>query len=170
KLTPWSHAAATRLRASPRATAPPNVAHAPNDSADSCSPEEPRRRYCMVVSLPRDPRGAVDGGLQSNARPRYPRPGGTSMRGSMQRLRDLAARLLARPDEIMLSLGAGGELLVARLRALLSLLILAMPLVAAFGGAKSSEVVTGLGLALFVNLMAQTWLALARRQLRYGWL
>ncbi|HZW18252.1 MAG TPA: GGDEF domain-containing protein [Luteimonas sp.] len=70
----------------------------------------------------------------------------------------------------MLSLGAGGELLVARLRALLSLLILAMPLVAAVGGAKTSEVVIGLALAVFVNLMAQIWLALARRQLRYGWL
>src|SRR5690606_39033108 len=52
----------------------------------------------------------------------------------------------------------------------LPILILAMPLVAAFGGAKSSEVVIGLGLAVFVNLMAQIWLALARRQLRYDWL
>ncbi|GAB3307094.1 GGDEF domain-containing protein [Luteimonas notoginsengisoli] len=92
------------------------------------------------------------------------------MRGSIQGIKDLVARLLARPDEIMLSLGAGGELLVARLRALLSLLILAMPLIAALGGAKSSEVLIGLGLAVFVNLMAQIWLALARRPLRYGWL
>src|SRR3546814_11179299 len=70
----------------------------------------------------------------------------------------------------MLSLGASGELLVARLRALLSLLILAMPLIAALGGAKSGEVVVGLGLAVFTNLMAQIWLVLARRQLRYSWL
>src|SRR3546814_1511471 len=70
----------------------------------------------------------------------------------------------------MLSLGAGGELLVARLRALLSLLILAMPLIAALGGAKSGEVVIGLGLGVFTNLMAQIWLVLARRQLRYSWL
>src|SRR3546814_15937065 len=92
------------------------------------------------------------------------------MFGATQPLKDLRARLLAQPDEIMLSLGAGGELLVARLRALLSLLILAMPLVAALGGAKSSEVVIGLTLAVFVNLMAQIWLALARRPLRYHWL
>src|SRR3546814_11530647 len=45
-----------------------------------------------------------------------------------------------------------------------------MPLVAALGGAKSSEVVIGLTLAVFVNLMAQIWLALARRPLRYHWL
>src|SRR3546814_21132342 len=70
----------------------------------------------------------------------------------------------------MLSLGAGGELRVARLRALLSLLILAMPLIAALGGAKSREVVIGLGLAVFTNLMAQIWLVLPRRQLRYSWL
>src|SRR3546814_5009336 len=47
---PWSQAAATRLRASPRATRLPNVAHAPKDSADSCRPEEPRRRYCIGIS------------------------------------------------------------------------------------------------------------------------
>jgi diguanylate cyclase (GGDEF)-like protein len=92
------------------------------------------------------------------------------MSASIQRLKDLVARLLARPDEIMLTLGAGGELLVARLRAVLSLLILAMPLIGAAGGARSSEVLIGLGLAVFTNLMAQIWLALARRPRRYGWL
>lgn len=92
------------------------------------------------------------------------------MSGSMRGLKDLMARLLARPDEIMLALGAGGELLVARLRALLSLLILALPLIGAAGGARWGEVLVGLGLAVFTNLMAQIWLALAHRQRRYGWL
>ena len=92
------------------------------------------------------------------------------MSAPMQRLKDLVTRLLARPDEIMLTLGAGGELLVARLRAVLSLLILSMPLIAAAGGAKSSEVLIGLGMAVFTNLMAQIWLAFARRPRRYGWL
>jgi diguanylate cyclase (GGDEF)-like protein len=92
------------------------------------------------------------------------------MPGSLQRLKGLVARLLAQPDEIMLTLGAGGELLVARLRAVLSLLILVMPLIAAAGGARSSEVLIGLALAVFTNLMAQIWLALARRPRRYGWL
>jgi len=92
------------------------------------------------------------------------------MPAPMQRLKDLVARLLAQPDEIMLTLGAGGELLVARLRAVLSLLILAMPLLGAAGGARSSEVLIGLGLAVFTNLMAQIWLALARKTRRYGWL
>ena len=91
------------------------------------------------------------------------------MRESIDNLKGLVDRLLARPDEIMLSLGAGGELLVARLRALLSLLILVMPIVGALAGSKTSEVVIGLSLAVFINLMAQIWLGLARRPLRYGW-
>src|SRR3546814_2276612 len=101
---------------------------------------------------------------------RYAARRGICMLASIQGMKDMVARLVARPDEIMLSLGASGELLVARLRALLSLLILAMPLIAALGGVKSGEVVVGLGLAVFTNLMVQIWLVLARRQLRYRWL
>ncbi|MGV8930798.1 MAG: GGDEF domain-containing protein [Luteimonas sp.] len=92
------------------------------------------------------------------------------MRTSIQRMKDLVARLLARPDETMLMLGADGELLVAQLRAFLSLLVLALPLVNAAGGAKSSEVVIGLAVAVITNLMAQVWLALARNRRRYRWL
>lgn len=92
------------------------------------------------------------------------------MQAPLQSFNGLVARLLARPDEIMLELGAGGELLVARLRALLSLLILAMPLIGAASGANTEEVLIGLGLAVFTNLMAQIWLALARSPRRYRWL
>ena len=56
----------------------------------------------------------------------------------------LLATLLARPDEVMLELGAGGELLVARLRAALSALILLLPLVGAATGAEVGETVIGL--------------------------
>lgn len=88
----------------------------------------------------------------------------------MQWFRELAATLFARPDEIMLEIGAGGELLVARLRALLSALILLLPLANAAAGAKASETVIGLAAAIFVNVMAQIWLALAHRHKRYAWL
>lgn len=88
----------------------------------------------------------------------------------MQWLGDVFATLLARPDEIMLELGAGGELLVARVRALLSALILLLPLVNAAAGAKASETLVGLGAAVFINVMAQIWLALARNPRRHGWL
>ena len=92
------------------------------------------------------------------------------MRGSVQWLRELFGTLLARPDELMLELGAAGELLVARLRALLSALILLLPLANAIGGAPASETLIGLGAAVFANVMAQVWLALAKAQRRHHWL
>jgi diguanylate cyclase (GGDEF)-like protein len=85
-------------------------------------------------------------------------------------LGDLLATLLARPDEVMLELGAGGELLVARLRAVLSALVLLLPLVGAATGAEVGETVIGLAAAVVVNIMAQVWLALARRQRQHAWL
>ena len=81
----------------------------------------------------------------------------------------LRAALLERPDEVMLELGAGGELLVARLRAVLSALLLAMPVLGAATGAAAGETVIGLGVAIFINAMAQAWLALARNG-RHAWL
>ena len=85
-------------------------------------------------------------------------------------LRAVLARLLARPDELMLEVGAGGELLVARLRALLSLLLLPVPLLGILFNATSYEAVAGLVGAIFANLAALGWLALARRRRRYPWL
>lgn len=82
----------------------------------------------------------------------------------------LLRTLLARPDEVMLELGAGGELLVARLRVALSALILLLPLVGALSGAEVGETVIGLAAAVFVNIMAQVWLALARHRRQYAWL
>lgn len=71
----------------------------------------------------------------------------------------------------MLELGAGGELLVARLRALLSALILLLPLAyGLWGNATPTETVAGVGSAIFTNVMAQIWLALARRPRRHPWL
>jgi diguanylate cyclase (GGDEF)-like protein len=92
------------------------------------------------------------------------------MRDTRHRLGELLSQLLARPDELMLELGAGGELLLARIRAVLSALILLLPLIAAAGGSSSQEVLIGLGAAVFVNAMAQVWLALARSRRRLTWL
>jgi diguanylate cyclase (GGDEF)-like protein len=80
------------------------------------------------------------------------------------------ARLLERPDEVMLEHGAGGERLVAKVRAILSVPILALPLIAGIGGAGTTQTLAGLALAVFVNVMAQVWLALARSHRRHGWL
>jgi diguanylate cyclase (GGDEF)-like protein len=87
--------------------------------------------------------------------------------------RDLLRTLFSRPDEVMLDLGAGGELLVARVRAALSALSLLLPLLALLvsGGAGSAtELVIGLGASIFINICAQIWLALAGQRRRHGWL
>ncbi len=85
-------------------------------------------------------------------------------------LKRVLATLFGRPDEVMLELGAGGELLVAKVRALLSLLVLVLPLAAAFEGVDTTRTLLGLGAAVFVNIMAQVWLALARNHRRHHWL
>ena len=77
--------------------------------------------------------------------------------------------LFSRPDEAMLDLGASGELLVAKVRAGLSALALLLPLAAGLSG-DILEVGIGLGAAVFINVCAQIWLALARQHRRHGWL
>jgi len=86
------------------------------------------------------------------------------------RVREVVTSLLARPDEIMLEIGAGGELLVARLRAALAAMLLLLPLANALGGGSINETMIGLGGALFVNIFAQLWLSLARRRRLFRWL
>ncbi|MES2859134.1 MAG: GGDEF domain-containing protein [Pseudomonadota bacterium] len=85
-------------------------------------------------------------------------------------LRDFWQRLRVRPDALMLELGAGGELLVARLRAVLSTLMLLLPLINVVTGGKHSESMVGLFGVVLAMVMAQVWLALARQRGRYPWL
>jgi diguanylate cyclase (GGDEF)-like protein len=92
------------------------------------------------------------------------------MRKAITWLRELAARAWAPPDELMLQFGAGGELLVARVRAVMSALILLLPLVHGLSGGKSTEMLIGLAAAVAVNVAAQVWLVLARRRRVYHWL
>ncbi len=87
--------------------------------------------------------------------------------------RDLARTLFSRPDEVMLDLGAGGELLVARVRATLSaltLLLVPLAMIGNQGAGNITELVIGLGASVFINLCAQIWLALARNRRRHTWL
>ena len=85
-------------------------------------------------------------------------------------LRDFWRRLQARPDALMLELGAGGELLVARLRAVLSMVLLLLPLINLLTGGKYSETMIGLFGVVLAIVMSQAWLALARHRQRYRWL
>lgn len=92
----------------------------------------------------------------------------------MNTLRDAFAELYRSvreaPDDILLELGADGEVLLARFRLLLSTLLIALPLINFYTGGGSYESmigVTGVGLAM---LLSQVWLTLARRRRRYRWL
>ncbi|RZA16684.1 MAG: GGDEF domain-containing protein [Lysobacteraceae bacterium] len=86
-------------------------------------------------------------------------------------VRDFFGRLLQRPDALMLELGAGGELLVAQLRATLSLVLLVLPLVNIITGEyRSSEALAGMLGAITAVVASQAWLALARHPGRYRWL
>ena len=85
-------------------------------------------------------------------------------------LRDFWRRLLARPDALMLELGAGGELVVARLRAVLSLVLLLLPLINVLTGGKYSETMIGLFGVVLAIVVSQVWLALARHRQRFRWL
>ena len=87
-----------------------------------------------------------------------------------QHMRDIASALLERPDEVMLEVGAGGELLVARLRVAVAALLLLLPLLNALTGGTINETMIGLAGVVFVNIFAQVWLALARQKRRFAWL
>ncbi len=83
---------------------------------------------------------------------------------------DFWRRLMARPDALMLELGAGGELIVARLRAVLSMLLLLLPLLNLLIGGKYTETMIGLVGVVLAIVVSQVWLAMARHQGRYRWL
>lgn len=90
--------------------------------------------------------------------------------GEVRPLRGFATMLLSRPDEVMLALGADGERLVARLRAILAALLLLAPVAGALGGVPIRRVLLVLLVVLALNLFAQLWLALAKRPRQYRWL
>ncbi len=85
-------------------------------------------------------------------------------------LRAIWQRFSTRPDALMLELGADGELVIARIRAVLSMLLLLLPLVNLLTGGKYSETITGLVAVMLAVVMSQVWLALARQQRRFRWL
>jgi diguanylate cyclase (GGDEF)-like protein len=83
---------------------------------------------------------------------------------------DLAHSLREQPDEILLEIGAGGELLVARLRIVVSALLILLPLLNYLSGGTAFETAAGLAGAGLIMLLSQLWLSLARRKRHYPWL
>lgn len=92
------------------------------------------------------------------------------MQALVRQIRDTLRLLFAQPDEVMREVGSGGELIAARLRAVIALLLLLLPLINAASGGSIRETMIGLGGAVLVNIFAQVWLALAHRQRQHRWL
>jgi two-component system cell cycle response regulator len=83
---------------------------------------------------------------------------------------DLKRALREPPDEVMLEIGAGGEILLARLRLVVAIFLLLLPLINHLNGGPLYETLvalTGIGLVL---LLSQAWLSLARHRRRHRWL
>ncbi len=89
---------------------------------------------------------------------------------SKHRITTLWRRLIAKPDRLMLEVGAGGEHLIAKIRVATVMILLLFPLVHIVSGGSFSETVIGAGgtlLALFVSLL---WLRLSRPGRIHAWL
>ena len=78
-------------------------------------------------------------------------------------IRDTLQRLLAPPDQVMRTLGASGERLVARARLLLSVLALSLPLFAAASGAGMGAILGCLAAVVLANAVALAWLVQSRK-------
>ena len=87
-----------------------------------------------------------------------------------QTLHELASTLRDRPDEIVLDIGAGGELLVARIRFAATALLMLIPLINFAAGGSLSETMIGLIGTGGGLLLAWIWLILARQRRRFPWL
>ena len=85
-------------------------------------------------------------------------------------LHDLQRALREPPDEVMLEIGAGGEILLARLRLVVACFLLLLPLINHIGGGPLYETLVALSGIGLVLVLSQVWLGLARRRRRYRWL
>jgi two-component system, cell cycle response regulator len=87
-----------------------------------------------------------------------------------QSLDDLSRSLRERPDEIMLEIGAGGELLVARIRVVASAILLLLPIANLLFGGSLYESFSGAIGAIGALMMSLLWLRLSRLHRLYRWL
>lgn len=87
-----------------------------------------------------------------------------------EHLDDLARSLREQPDDILLEVGAGGELLLAQLRVMVALLLVLLPLLNLLSGGSHLESLSGLLGVLLVLVMSALWLRLAQRARRHAWL
>lgn len=83
---------------------------------------------------------------------------------------DLFRSLAQRPDEIMLDVGAGGERVIARIRVVLILLLLTLPVINLYSDGDLAESVAGFAGGLLAMVLAQLWLYLSKQPRRHRWL
>jgi two-component system, cell cycle response regulator len=83
---------------------------------------------------------------------------------------EIIRALKQRPDEIMLEIGAGGELLVARIRLACALLLLLLPIANYFLTHSQYESMAGLLGASSALAFSALWLKLAKQSQRRPWL
>ena len=87
-----------------------------------------------------------------------------------QSFTDLLLSLREPRDELLLELGADGEVLLARLRLVIACVLVLLPAInyAAGGGGRETLIgFIGVGLSI---ILSQVWLGIARRRRRYPWL
>ena len=77
---------------------------------------------------------------------------------------------LAAPDKIMLELGAGGELVVARIRLAIAFLLFLPPVINTISGGPGHENLIGFLGAGFAVVLGGIWYMLARQRGRFTWL
>ncbi len=75
-----------------------------------------------------------------------------------------------RPDDVMLEIGAGGELLVAYIRVALITLLLMLPLAGALFFDAPHEIIAGIGGVLLSLIISLYWLKIAKLDKRPYWL
>lgn len=95
---------------------------------------------------------------------------GHHMEGWRLKVADVVRRLFRQPDETMLETSAGGEWLVARMRAWTNPLLMMLPLANHLSGGTRNETligVVGVGATIVMSLLI---LRMARQQGRYPWL
>ncbi len=85
-------------------------------------------------------------------------------------LEDLGLAVRRRPDDVLLEVGAGGELVVARLRMAIAALLVLLPPLNYYTGGTVHESLTGVAGAVMLLLLSQVWVNLARRAQRPPWL
>lgn len=87
-----------------------------------------------------------------------------------QNFADLLDALRQPRDELLLELGADGEVLLARLRLAIASLLMLLPAINYFSGGGSFESIAGIAGVGLAVLLSQVWLTIARRRRRYPWL